>query len=297
MIIPWIAIRDLSLHPNFQNLSDEVNVLDLGSGTGAIVLGLLHLFKSEALSRVVINIAALDCQTKALARQKDLLMAAGFDLGHVHLLEADLNNVDDCVRKADKYSPFSFIFAGNCLTELGYQKSIDLISRLSLELVGDGAIIIAEAQRDYVKKMVAILARGVEDFGLHVYYPCPGAARCTHSYCWVWRDHDYDFPGLQICGKPLSEYPKDKLTLSWLVLTRQDISIYDSFKREKPGLFWGPIARQKYWDGEKRIDSLGFCDGEQITICDKDYRVSSRYRRGSIVGISKDHKIERYHEL
>lgn len=292
MFIPSVALRDLTLHPFFQNVPDSFSVLDLGSGTGAVVLGLLSLFSNSPLSKVAINITTLDCCAEALNRQKCLIEKAGFDSKQVKHYKEDLCNIDKCIELVTKESPYYLIFLANCLTELKPDVATELVGRLPAILADNGAIIIAEAQRNYIKKLIKTLAGPAEEHGLHVYYPCP-ATGCPPAYglwCWVWRYHEYDFPSIKVNGQPLQEEPRDKLILSWLILTRQEVSIYDVFVKKHPGLLWGPISQ---CTGTKRA----VCYGNQSLPFKMDYDVSPRYTRGSIVGLSSESEVEEYHEM
>lgn len=292
MFIPSVALRDLTLHTFFQNVPRSFNVLDLGSGTGAVVLGLLSLFSNNPLSQVAINITTLDCCAEALNRQECLIEKAGFDSKQVKHYKGDLCNIDECLELVAKESPYYLIFLANCLTELEHEVSKNLIQRLPEILADNGAIIIAEAQRNYIKKLIRTLAETAEEYGLHVYYPC-SSTDCPPDYgiyCWVWRYHEYDFPPIKVSNHPLQEEPRDQLILSWLILTRQDISIYDTFAGKNPGLLWGPISR---CTGTERA----VCYGNQSLPFKMDYDVSLRYTRGSIVGLSNEHEVKEYYEM
>lgn len=289
MFIPSVALRDLTLHPFFQNVPDSFNVLDLGSGTGAVVLGLLSLFSNNPLSQVAINITTLDCCAEALGRQKDLIKKAGFNSKQVHHYEQDLCDMDSCIKLAKKDGPYYLIFIANCLTELEHDVAKNLVGRMPEILVANGAIIIAEAQRDYIKKLINDLAANAEEHGLHVYYPCP-ATGCPYPWCWVWRYHKYRLPSIKVGGQSLQEEPRDELISSWLILTRQNISVYDTFKEKNKDLLWGPISKET---GTERAA----CFGDKRLPFKMNDDVSPSYRRGSIVGLSSELKVKKYHEM
>ena len=292
MFIPFVALRDLAHHPYFQNVPRSFNVLDLGSGTGAVVLGLLSLFSNNPLSQVAIDITTLDCCAEALSRQKDLIKKAGFDSKQVHHYEQDFCDTDSCIKLAKEDGPYHLIFIANCLTELKHKVSQTLIQRLPEILTDNGAIIIAEAQRNYTKKLIKTLAETAEEYGLHVYYPCSstGCPPDYGIYCWVWRYHEYDFPSIKVNNQPLQEEPRDKLILSWLILTQQDISIYDTFAKKHPGLSWGPISQ---CTGTER----SICHGNQSLPFEMDCNVSPSYTRGSIIGLSNKGEVKEYYEM
>jgi len=264
----------------FQNIPDSFRVLDLGSGTGAVVLGLLSLFSTSPLSRVAVNITALDCCAEALNRQKSLIEKAGFNSEQVHRYEEDLCDIDSCIKLAKKEGPYYLIFLANCLTELEEDVAINLVGRLPEILGNNGAIIIAESQRNYIKKLIKTLAETVEEYGLHVYYPCPATGcLCTSpSWCWVWRDHEYKSPSIKVSGQPLIVKPKEKFPISWLILTRQKVSIYDISTEKRPDLLWGPLSF--FGSDSKNYDSQ-VCASSGII---NRLRIGKSIKRGSLVG-------------
>lgn len=299
IVIPWIAMRDLSLHHRFRILPEKLNILDLGSGTGAIVLGLLHIFHNKAFSATQINIISADYYPEVLKRQRKLVKAAGFSLDRIHWIEADLNHFDDYIDNVDEHGPYDLVFLGNCVTEITKEAAKNIITQISGLLTDNGVVVIAEAQRDYVKAMIGILARLSNSVGLSVFYPCPKYTCGSDGWCWVWRTHDYDFPNMRIAGQPLEEYPREDIVLSWLILTKKRISLYRDIRKNNPHLFFGPIAQEKSWDKEskRRIENYGICTGEDVRTFKKDYQVSSHYNRGSIVGLTEEDKVEIYQEL
>lgn len=299
IVIPWIAMRDLSLHDRFRILPEKLNILDLGSGTGAIVLGLLHIFHSKAFSSTKINIVSVDHVPEALKRQRKLIKAAGFPLSEIHFIGADLNNLDDYIDNIGEHGPYDFVFMGNCLTEIKKEAAKNIVAQIPKCLTDNGVVIIAEAQRDYIKAMIGTLARLSNSVGLSVFYPCPKYTCGWDGECWVWRTHDYDFPEMVIAGKPLGEDAREDLVLSWLILAKKKISLYDDFQKNNPHLFFGPIAREKSWDKEKsqNIENYGICSGEDVRTFKKDHKVSPAYSRGNIVGLTEKDKIEIYRDL
>jgi SAM-dependent methyltransferase len=299
IVIPWIAMRDLSLHSRLRVLPEELNILDLGSGTGAIVLGLLHLFHSRAFSTIKTNVVSVDYFPEALKRQQKLIKSAGFSLTGIHFMKANLNNFDDYVDSINEHGPYDFVFTGNCFTELEEEAAKNIIAQIPGFLSDNGVVIIAEAQRDYIKAMIGVLARLSNSVGLSVFYPCPEYSCDSDGWCWVWRAHDCDFPQMQIAGKPLEEYAREDLVLSWLMLTKKKRSLYHDFRKNNPHLFFGPVAQEKSLDKEKRRygENYGICTGEDVRTFKKNYQISPNYSRGSIVGLTEEGEIEIYQNL
>lgn len=295
-LIPIIALRDLSVNPFFQRIPESVNVLDLGTGTGAVVLGLFELFNAKSLARVSLNIVGIDRYSLALKRQKMLITKAGFNLDRVTLIPQDINDVKRCIQLAQEHGPYNFIFIANCLTELERNTGEELMSRLSPLVKKDGAIIIAEAQRNYTKQIIRKLAGNALDYGLNIYYPCPQRPTCVGSSCWAWRDHEYEPPSIKVGGTYY--VARDRLTLSWLILTRSQLSIYDYYINQEPQLHWRPIAqvKNKIWGNPLSGWRYGTCDGEKVETFAEDDGLFPSYKRGSIAGLS-DGQLKSYHIL
>ena len=232
---------------------------------------------------------ALDSCAEALDRQRSLIEKAGFLSKQVHWHEKDLCDIDSCMKLVRKEGPYYLIFLANCLTELKQDVAVNLVRRLPEILADNGAIIIAEAQRTYIKKLIKILADTAGSWGLHIYYPCP-ASGCPYSWCWVWRYHKYKFPSIKVNGHPLQEEPRDELISSWLILTRQKVSIYDIFSKKRPDLLWGPISKST---GTQRC----VCHGNRELPFKMDDNVSASYKRGNIVGLSSELDVKEYHEM
>ena len=290
--IPLIGLRDLAYHPLFQNIPPEIRVLDIGSGTGAVVLGLLWMFSQKSLSATTVNITAVDSCGEALERQRKIIREAGFKLDNVKLYEANICSTENCIETTVKDGPFDFIFSGNCLTETPEQDVYNIVQRLPDILVDKGAIIIAEAQRNYSKLLIRKLALSAPQWGLNVYYPCAGDS-CPYpgfTYCWAWRDHIIEVPEIKVNGSVLVGDTDDKLTASWLILTKQNVSIYDSFKREGQDLVCGPISKAS------EIEHRSICSGgHEINLSDDG--LFSRYKRGHIVGLSDEHEVVEHYAL
>lgn len=287
MFIPSIALRDLAFHPIFQTLPSNLKILDLGSGTGAVTLGLLSMFSKSPLSDISLEITAIDCCTEALDRQKDIINKAGYNLNQVQHQILDIRKTDDCLELSRTWSPYDFIFITNCLTEIPHDDAINLVKSLPDLLADKGALIVAEAQRNYTKSLIKSLTTNVRDKGLSVYYPCPTNNCPYSSWCWVWRYHEYDVPDIRVNGKELQENPKAELVANWLIVTNQGVSIYDPFRANRPDLIWGPVSKETDNDRSICCGNLSF----------KDKSFFPQYRRGHIVGLSNNNDIVLHQEI
>ena len=172
--IPAIGLADLAYGTFFNDSTDSINALDIGSGTGAVVFGLLWLFSHPPLSGIPIRISALDFYNEALSRQMSMIKDAIYSQEKITHHQGDFCNADSCIKKLKGEGPFDLIFIANCLNEIPPESGLDLVAKLPEILTDKGYIIIAEAQRNYAKKQIKNLIINAQNWGLHVYYPCTG---------------------------------------------------------------------------------------------------------------------------
>ena len=83
--------------------------------------------------------------------------------------EVDIRDTENCIETMGKDGSFDFIFIANCLTETPEPDVQNIVWRLPEILRDDGAIIIAEAQRNYTKALLKALATDTHAFGLNMY--------------------------------------------------------------------------------------------------------------------------------
>ena len=77
---------------------------------------------------------------------------------------------------------------------------------------------------------------------------------------------------------------------TWIILTKQDASVYDPFINTQPDLSWGPISKQT---GNQRA----IChDGRALRFKDESF-FQNKYMRGHIVGLSDDGEVVEHYEI
>lgn len=60
------------------------------------------------------------------------------------------------------------------------------------------------------------------------------------------------FSAKRVTGEDLQRTPRGELIARWLILTKKDVSIYDSFKDSYLALSSGPISKEKDCKAERR---------------------------------------------
>jgi len=255
-LIPKVAIDLLSYCEGFQKIPQKLRILDLGSGTGGVVVGLLDLFNNDALSDIFLEIVAIDLSKAALGRQKEIIKHIGRSNSVLRYHSADLSALESCEEVLQHYAPYDLIFSGSLLTELDPTSVDALIKKLPTMLNGMGVVVIAEAPRDYVIKQIVRISNMARALDLHVYYPCPPKLECPKvagKGCWVWRRDEFVCPEIDVkdeCLQPTTIFPA-----SWIILSTRPYSIYDGLQSQYPNLNIGSISAGQKNSRGRRIQT------------------------------------------
>lgn len=291
-LIPRIAIRDITLNQKLRLFPQKMRVLDMGSGTGAVILGLLEMFLHSPFDTIDIHIDALDISAASLKRLEKQQEAAGLSSFSVDTVILDLNDLARFNKFLASHGPYHFVFAANILNELEHVQSCALLRSLSKELAEKGVVVIANAQRDFIKQLQPLLVTEAHRNGLNVYYPCPAYDPVAHD-CWFWREHDYDCNILRHkSGQFILSTHREQLVATWLILCNGQYSIFDDFRQKHPELEWVVF---RIWGKDSKVS--------QCEVCTRQGRrqispQAESYKRGSIVGCSKDpFEVKQYFEL
>jgi SAM-dependent methyltransferase len=296
-LVPKMAFLCCAYNKAFQTLPKELRILDLGSGTGGVVLGLLDLFNNGVLSGTNLEIFALDVSAEALKRQERLIDCMGFSNKHVYQLKVDFSEPETYVGITSALAPWDMIFAANILTELN-EKSIDtLLQNVSPMLSDTGILVIVEAQRDYIKRQTARIAKNAVNWGLNIYYPCPPTLICPKPDCWMWREDEFVSPDICFRGESIGTVEVQKA--NWMILSKEQKTIYDIFHEKNDDLVWGIAAPYKpEFENDKVKHDYEFCTekgrlkgtieqdkSEWLMLLQKEL-----FKRGSMIGITSDRK-------
>ena len=300
-LVPKLALLCCSHHPELRDFDDELNVLDIGSGTGAVSLGLLDLFENDELSASQIHILAIDSNGEALERQEELVEHMDASITTIETKIVDLEDPSSYKRKLKSSAPYDMIFAANVLAELSGDGAEALLEDVSELLVPGGIIVNMESETNYAKLQRARVARKAGDLGLYRYYPCSPDAPCPkrgHSKgCWVWREDGLQCAGIRVGRETLQ--PTEILRAHLMILCTEPYSIYDVLEKHNPDLIWG-LVESRY--GEKDTDEDGLVT-EDYSLCTRQgarkVRQTRRKRlirggdaipRGVFIGFTPDFK-------
>ncbi|MCJ7631266.1 methyltransferase domain-containing protein [Candidatus Bathyarchaeota archaeon] len=296
-LVPKVAIMCCSYSAAFQSLPSRLRILDLGSGTGGVGLGLLDLFHNKALLATCLDIVALDVSQEALRRQSQLVNHMGLHGSSLQCHRADLSDPKDYISKLPVGAPYDMVFAANILIELG-EPTIDALLQHVVPLLSEsGIVVVVESQSNYTKKQKARIAKDVKNLGLHIYYPCPPNLTCSRYSCWKWRNDEFECPSIMVHGEALETTKIQKA--HWMILSKRSCSIYDILHSKNPQLVWGVAASGKVQIEEDKVKyDYEFCTENGWfpgTIEQEKNKLlwpteDEPFKRGTIVGITWDDK-------
>lgn len=292
-LIPKLLFLSLAYHPAFQTIKDEVNILDLGSGTGGVVLGLLDLFKSEPFLGIKANIMSCEKSKLALDRQKELLECNEYKHCNIWHLCSDVADVKIYDGGLSKLAPYDYIIAANLFAELSLDDTKLVLSRLPSIMAPNAVLLVADPPRTYVDGLKICVGETLRSLGLFQYYPCPPRYECPKTKCqWVWLSFEFICPDIEINGEVLET--TELLSTTWSVFCRSEHSIYNVLQQINSDLTWGvtaPIGRELSLD-KKLNYSVCTADGPR-TVTHTRKKAFFRDRtevilRGSILGFNPD---------
>ncbi|MBA7595517.1 hypothetical protein ES703_02481 [subsurface metagenome] len=292
-LVPKLLFLSLAYHPAFQTIKDEVNILDLGSGTGGVVLGLLDLFREEPFSRIKANIISCDISAQALDRQDDLCKRAKYKPYNIQYLCRDVADEQTYDRYLSKFAPYDYIIAASLFAELPQKDIAILLSRLPDIMAPNGVFLVADPPRRYVDKLKIYTSETLRDLGLFVYYPCPPGYKCLKTRCqWVWLSFEFECPDIEINGDSIET--TKLLQTTWSIFCRSEYSIYDVLQAMDNELTWGvavPIGKELSIE-EKMNYSICTANGPRTAIHTRKkafFRTRSEVvQRGSMLGFNND---------
>lgn len=292
-LIPKLLFLSLAYHPAFQTIKDEVNILDLGSGTGGVVLGLLDLFREEPFSGIKANIISCEKSELSLDRQKELLMRADYKSYNIQYLCSDVADAKTYDRYLSQFAPYDYIIAASLFAELSLEDIEVLLSKLPNIMAPNGVLLVADPPRKYVDKLKIYVSETLRNLGLFLFYPCPPGYECSKTRCqWVWLSFEFTCPDIEINGE-LLETTK-LLSTTWLIFCRSKHSIYDVLQAIDTELTWGvtaPIGRE--FSLEEKMDySICTASGPRKATHTRKKAIfrdrSEVILRGSILGFNND---------
>ena len=259
-----VPLRELSLHPAGIFRKDKLRILDLGSGPGTAILGVMDFFSSQG-EKPFLEFIAVDPIEENLKDAEMLFRSFKED----NSLHASLTTLKSRIEKTKSLpeGPFDIIILSNVLSEVfhpeGHPEKIPLIppfskgemrfpplekggrgdlkpdfrmnllmSLLKRSLAEDGSCIIIEPALRATSRELLEVRDGLLSEGLHIYSPCLMNDPCPaliNPKDWCHEDIPWEPPATIREIDKLTGLRKDSLKFSWLIIRKDTLSLSNIF--------------------------------------------------------------------
>jgi ribosomal protein RSM22 (predicted rRNA methylase) len=295
-----LPLRELDRHPSGLLDRERLRVLDLGSGPGTSVLGVLDFF-SRRERRPALDFMAVDQVVENLREAEQLFRRDKASYGgnaHLHTIRSGIT-----ARLCEGEGTFDIIILSNVLNEL-FPGEAERISR-RVELVGallgrllaeDGSSIIIEPALRETSRELLMVRDGLLERSFTVYAPCLMQETCPallDPKDWCHEEMPWDAPETVQEIDRLIGLRKDALKFSYTVLRKDGRSLVDVCGNEAFRVVSEPLISK----GKRELYICGGGGRRIVMRQDKD-RFSSNaafdgLRRGSVArfeGLAGDDK-------
>ena len=285
-----VPLAELALHRKQTRAKDAMRVLDLGSGPGTALLGIMEHFSAQG-EKPELQCVAVDKVAENLAVAREMFHAERISLG----LSASLKTVHADIEHAGQRlsGPFDLIILSNVLNELFTHEGRRIEKRLAVmeeivmpALAEDGTcIIIDPALRDTSRELLQV-RDGLLERNFSIYAPCLCKCVCpalANPRDWCHEDLPWNPPSEIVEVDKLTGLRKDSLKFSYLVVRKDGLSLADDYDEKCFRVVSEPLITKG------KIEFF-LCGREGRSLCtrlDKDETPANepfqRLRRGYVV--------------
>ncbi|MBI3600934.1 MAG: hypothetical protein HY097_09900 [Nitrospinae bacterium] len=306
-----LPLKELSLHPEKPLLKERLKILDIGSGPGTVVLGVMDFFTRQA-SPPFLEFTAVDAVEGNLRDAGELFkLYKDKSLASASLKTGRLNIENP---ETIPEGHFDIIIVSNLLNELFYDdaiaKRVDILIKLMSQTMSeDGSCIIIEpalweTSREMLEVRDGLLKQGLNIYphtqkapnhyknpspsrvGVGVYSPCLICEPCPaliNPNDWCHEDMPWTPPPLIKEIDKLTGLRKDSLKFSYLVLRKDNLSLSDIYGKESFRVVSEPLISK----GKIEFYICGKGERKLITRLDKDKttlnKAFNELNRGNVV--------------
>ena len=231
-----LALKELSLQPESMLAKERLRILDVGSGPGSAMLGVLEFFARRE-NPSFLEFTAVDHVAENL---KDLAALYASYQGRCGL-DASLHTVKTSIEKVEPLlnGHYDLIILSNVLNELFHHdedrtaKRIDILHQfLRRFLSHDGSLIIIEPALHDTSREMLLVRDGLVAQGFHVYSPCLMNENCpalVNPKDWCHEDVPWEPPAVIQDIDELAGLRKDSLKFSYMVVRKDGLSLADVY--------------------------------------------------------------------
>ena len=285
-----LPLKELSLHPKKILSKKLLKILDLGSGPGTTILGILDFFSNQK-KMPSLEFTAIDSVAENLSIAKDLFKLFTENIN----IDASLKTFKINIEKAGTIpqDTYDIIILSNILNELFYEDNKRIAKRVSFLntiidkfLTPDGSCIIIEpALRETTRGMLDVRDNLIKN-GFKIYSPCLIDEPCPallNPKDWCHEDIPWIPPVIIKELDKLTGLRKDSLKFSYLVLRKDKLSLTDVLEKNSYRIVSEPLISK----GKLEFYICGHGGRQLVTRLDKDETPSNiqfqKLQRGDIV--------------
>lgn len=229
-----LPLRELALHPERQWQKDRLRVLDIGSGPGTALLGVLEFFSGRE-RRPQLELTAVDAVAENLDLCRDLVGRLGKGSGaacSLHTIRADAGQLPFPPKQR-----YDLVILSNVLNELfaadgdRSARRVQFLAGLMNVLDDGGACIIIEPALRETSRGLLEVREGLIRLGIRPYAPCVASGACgalLQQRDWCHEDLPWEPPELVREVDRRIGLRKDSLKFSYLVLDGGGRSLGDA---------------------------------------------------------------------
>jgi len=285
-----LPLKELSLHPKKILSKKLLKILDLGSGPGTTILGILDFFSNQK-KMPSLEFTAIDSVAENLSIAKDLFKLFTENIN----IDASLKTFKINIEKAGTIpqDTYDIIILSNILNELFYEDNKRIAKRVSFLntiidkfLTPDGSCIIIEpALRETTRGMLDVRDNLMKN-GFKIYSPCLIDEPCPallNPKDWCHEDIPWIPPVIIKELDKMTGLRKDSLKFSYLVLRKDKLSLTDVLEKNSYRIVSEPLISK----GKLEFYICGHGGRQLVTRLDKDETPSNiqfqKLQRGDIV--------------
>ena len=287
-----IPLKELSFHPEGILSKKRLRILDLGSGPGTVILGVLNFF-GMIDERASLEFTAVDPIIENL-KDAERLFKSFVEKASV---EASLLTFKSNIEKTKSLpkGPFDIIILSNLLSEVASHDSKRILKRTGMLktlmkefLSNDGCVIIIEPALCSTSREMLMVRDGLLKEGFHVYSPCLMNEPCPaliNQKDWCHEDIPWEPPALIKEVDKLTGLRKDSLKFSYLVMRKDKLSIRDIYGSKSFRVVSEPLISK----GKTEFYVCGVGGRRLVVRLDKNKTLLNesfhKFQRGEIVSL------------
>ncbi|MEK7851501.1 MAG: small ribosomal subunit Rsm22 family protein, partial [Deltaproteobacteria bacterium] len=272
---------------------ERLRILDIGSGPGTAILGIMDFFSADE-KRPVLEFTAIDQVTENLRDAEALFGAFRERVPLVATLKTFKSSIE-MVSSFPK-GPYDIIVLSNILNEVAHldedrtSKRVAILKTIIRDLLAsDGSCIIIEpALRQTSRDMLEVRDSLLHE-GFCIYSPCLMGEKCpalVNPKDWCHEDIPWEFPEIVREVDRLTGLRKDSLKFSHLVIRKDGLSIKDIYDERSFRVVSEPLVSK----GKMEFYLCGAGGRRMATRLDKDKGIKNELfeelKRGDIVGLN-----------